>query len=85
MAESTLQIFAGPRVRARLRERGQRRDRLPTLPGGKLPDRGDFEAFGDDEAGRQRAWRRALAESQRLAEEFDRLARRDSVAALPLP
>jgi hypothetical protein len=60
-------------------------DWVRTLPGRKLPDRGDFKAFGDDGAGRQRAWRRALAESQRLAQDFDRLARQDSVQALPLP
>ena len=41
-----------------------------TLPGGKLPDRRDFKRYGDDEAGRQRAWRTALAESERLADEF---------------
>ena len=43
---------------------------VATLPGAKLPDRSDFKAWGDDHAGRQRAWRRALAESARLAEEF---------------
>ncbi len=41
-----------------------------TLPGGKLPDRGDFKSYGDDFEGRVRAWRVALAESQRLADEF---------------
>ena len=40
------------------------------LPLGKLPDRSDFQHFGDDLAGRQRAWRRVVAESQRLADEF---------------
>ena len=55
-----------------------------TLPGGKLPDRGDFKAFGDDREGRMRAWRRALAESQRLAEEFEALVSRGSIAAEPL-
>ena len=55
------------------------------LPGGKLPDRNDFKAYGDDEAGRQRDWRRAVAESERLAEEFGRLAGQASVEALPLP
>ena len=44
------------------------------LPGGKLPDRGDFKAWGDDEPGRQKAWRAALAESARLADEFAELA-----------
>ncbi|MFO1337256.1 MAG: phospholipase [Burkholderiaceae bacterium] len=43
---------------------------VATLPGGKLPDRSDFKAYGDDAGGRQSAWRRALAESQRLADEF---------------
>ena len=43
---------------------------VATLPNGKLPDRADFKAYGDDIAGRQRDWRRALAESQRLADEF---------------
>lgn len=43
---------------------------VSTLPRGKLPDRQDFTAFGDDLAGRQQVWRRALAESQRLADDF---------------
>jgi len=40
------------------------------LPHAKLPDRGDFKFYGEDEAGRQAAWRRALAESRRLADDF---------------
>jgi hypothetical protein len=43
------------------------------LPRGKLPDRGDFKAYGDELAGRVRAWRREVAESQRLADEFAEL------------
>ncbi len=43
---------------------------IASLPGGKLPDRSDFKAWGDDVDGRQRVWRRALAESERLADEF---------------
>lgn len=55
------------------------------LPGGKLPDRGDFKRFGDDEAGRRAVWRRALAESQRLADEFaEVVARGGPIEALPL-
>jgi hypothetical protein len=41
------------------------------MPNCKLPDRGDFKAYG--EAGirdRQRDWRKAIAEGQRLADEF---------------
>lgn len=45
------------------------------LPGGKLPDRGDFKRYSDDHASRQRQWRTALAESQRLADEFAELVR----------
>ncbi len=55
------------------------------LPGGKLPDRSDFKAYGDDFAGRVKAWTRALAQSQRLADEFAALAQRPSIEALPLP
>ncbi len=43
---------------------------VQTLPGGKLPDRADFKSYADDDAGRMRMWRHALAESQRLADEF---------------
>jgi hypothetical protein len=44
-------------------------DWVRSLPNGKLPDRGDFKAYLDDEAGRQRDWRSAMHESQRLADE----------------
>lgn len=46
---------------------------VSTLPGAKLPDRKDFKIYGDDIDARMRAWRIALAESERLAEEFARL------------
>jgi hypothetical protein len=54
------------------------------LPQGKLPDRGDFKAYGEDVAGRIQAWRRAVAESQRLADEFAALLEQPSIEALPL-
>jgi len=58
---------------------------IKTLPGAKLPDRGDFKAWGDDEHGRVRAWRRALAESRRLADEFaDLVSAGRPIDALPL-
>jgi hypothetical protein len=41
---------------------------IATLPGGKLPDRNDFKALPTLE--RQQRWRIAVAESQRLADEF---------------
>ena len=58
---------------------------VATLQGGKLPDRGDFKAYGDDAAARMRAWRIALDESERLADEFQQLVAAPSVHADPLP
>jgi hypothetical protein len=43
---------------------------VKTLPNGKLPDRTDFTRYGADLAGRMKAWNAAVAESQRLADEF---------------
>jgi hypothetical protein len=59
---------------------------VATLPNAKLPDRSDIKSYGEDIAGRQRDWRRALAESQRLADEFAELVHRGSpLDAGPLP
>lgn len=56
-----------------------------TLPNGKLPDRKDFKAYGRDHARRMADWTRAVAESQRMADEFDALtAKGGAVEALPL-
>jgi len=44
------------------------RSLLARMPGRKLPDRNDFIRYRDDED-RVRDWRRAMAESQRLAEQ----------------
>jgi hypothetical protein len=54
------------------------------MPGGKLPDRGDFKAYGERIDDRQRDWRRAVAESQRLADEFAQIVQQPSIEALPL-
>jgi Patatin-like phospholipase len=60
-------------------------DWVARLPGAKLPDRSDFKTWRDDEAARMRAWRRALAESGRLADEFEDLTSRPGgIEALPL-
>jgi hypothetical protein len=59
-------------------------DWVATLPGGKIPDRGDFKAFGEDIDGRMRAWERSTAEAERLADEFAALTRQASIEALPL-
>ncbi|MBJ6136456.1 patatin-like phospholipase family protein [Marinobacter litoralis] len=46
------------------------RDYLDALPDRKLPDRKDFEKYLGDDAGREKSWRRAIAESDRLGDEF---------------
>ena len=43
---------------------------LDSLPDRKLPDRKDFERYVGDDAARERAWRSAIAESDRLGDEF---------------
>lgn len=43
---------------------------VKTLPRGKLPDRTDFTYFGNDLAGRVRAWNTAIAASRQLVDEF---------------
>lgn len=43
---------------------------IATLPDGKLPDRADFKRYGDDVAARVAVWSRAVAESERLSDEF---------------
>ena len=54
------------------------------LPHGKLPDLDDFKAYAGDLEGRIAVWSRAVAESQRLAEEFDAVLRQGPFDALPL-
>nr|WP_202560482.1 patatin-like phospholipase family protein [Alcanivorax sp. DP30] len=43
---------------------------LASLPDGKLPDRRDFKQYQGDDAGRESSWRKAIAESERLGDEF---------------
>jgi hypothetical protein len=43
---------------------------LKTLPNGKLPDRTDFTRYGNDLAGRVKAWSSAVQASSQLADEF---------------
>lgn len=58
---------------------------LARLPNGKLPDRNDFHRYGADITARVRDWRRAIAESARLADEVMAwLARPDPSYLLPL-
>lgn len=46
---------------------------LARLPGGRIPERGDFYEFDDDE--RIRRWRAAIGESRRFADDFAELVR----------
>lgn len=56
-----------------------------SLPNAKLPDRNDFKHYGTDLASRVRDWSRAVAESQRLADEFAAwLERPDASRVQPL-
>jgi hypothetical protein len=45
-------------------------DWVKTLPNSKLPDRQDFTHYGNDLAGRVKAWTAATSASQQLADEF---------------
>lgn len=54
---------------------------VATLPNGKLPDRKDFTAYGQNHAGRIRDWTRAIAESERLAEAFARWCEKPDLKA----
>ena len=54
---------------------------LATLPNGKLPDRRDFKAYGQDHARRQRDWRRAIAEGERMAEALARWCERPDLGS----
>ncbi|SDT97915.1 patatin-like phospholipase domain-containing protein [Halopseudomonas salegens] len=46
------------------------REYLASLPHGKLPDRNDFKRFLGDDTAREAYWQQAMAESQRLGDEF---------------
>ncbi|MAL98795.1 patatin-like phospholipase family protein [Hydrocarboniclastica marina] len=46
------------------------REYLQRLPHQKLPDRKDFSRYLGNDVGRERYWRKAMSESQRLGEEF---------------
>ena len=43
---------------------------IKTLPNGKLPDRTDFTRYGNDLAGRVKAWNAACNASNQLVDEF---------------
>jgi len=53
---------------------------LASLPHGKLPDRKDFTRYMGDDDGRERYWRKAMAESERLGDEFLELVQSGRIA-----
>ena len=53
---------------------------LASLPHGKLPDRKDFSRYLGDDDGRERYWRKAMAESARLGDEFLELCESGALA-----
>ncbi|TWI53108.1 hypothetical protein IQ22_02951 [Pseudomonas duriflava] len=53
---------------------------LERLPNRRLPDRRDFTRYASDPGTRQRYWRQAITESQRLGDEFLELAGNDRIA-----
>jgi hypothetical protein len=56
-----------------------------TLPNAKIPDRTDFTHYGNDLAGRVKAWTAACSASQQLADEFAQwLQRPDPALVQPL-
>ncbi len=58
---------------------------LASLPHGKLPDRSDFKRFEHDGDARERYWRQAMAESERMGDEFLGLADSGEIGARLLP
>ncbi|WP_339512071.1 patatin-like phospholipase family protein [Pseudomonas sp. RL_15y_Pfl2_60] len=58
---------------------------LAKLPYGKLPDRKDFTRFLGDDTSRERYWRIAMQESQRLGDEFLELTETAQLNARLIP
>ncbi|MEH6566525.1 MAG: patatin-like phospholipase family protein [Halopseudomonas sp.] len=55
------------------------REYLDTLPYRKLPDRKDFNRFVYDNDGREKYWRKAMSESERLGDDFLQLVDSDEL------
>jgi hypothetical protein len=55
---------------------------VQTLPNGKLPDRTDFIRYGNDLAGRVKAWKAAISASSQLVDEFATWLERPDVAQM---
>lgn len=58
---------------------------LATLPDRKLPDRKDFERYQGNDSGREQAWRKAIAASDQLGDEFMELVESNRLRDVLLP
>lgn len=61
------------------------RSYLESLPDGKLPDRKDFQSYGHDNTAREDSWRKAIAESDRLGDEFLQLVETGRLSSVLQP
>lgn len=55
---------------------------LARLPNGKLPDRSDFKAYGQNHDTRIRDWQQAIGESERMAEAFAKWVERPDLRSV---
>lgn len=53
---------------------------LASLPLGRLPDRSDFARFASNDSERKKYWQQAVAESQRLGDEFLELIEKGNIS-----
>ncbi len=58
---------------------------LASLPDRKLPDRKDFERYADDDQAREHAWKKAIAASEQMGDEFMELVESGRLAERLLP
>jgi hypothetical protein len=58
-------------------------EHVRTLPGGRIPDRKDFQRMTDSE--RVRAWQRVLELGQRLGDAFGELVESDRIGVVARP
>lgn len=61
------------------------REFVSTLPSGRIPDRKDFNRYGNKWQAREAAWNKSLGQAGRLAEEFAEAAAKNNWAQLAEP
>lgn len=58
---------------------------VASLPHGRIPDRKDFKRFAGDDAGREKFWKTAAAETRRLGDAFLEAVSRGRLADIVVP